>query len=182
MKFRRCFPHFADRVRFSTLFWKTLVVDNVVRPALQPSAKAHKKERRRKVSPGRNAYQAIVPFLLEPARGHLGGTPLLSFIHPLTNLEERSNFPAVGEQVGRPAGVRSNPHLCVRLIDVHLERSVARGLEASNHALVTGLPPGIFLAAGKREYQVVVAGEEAHELFSAGLLSTVGEEQLLPLC
>lgn len=66
-----------------------------------------------------------------------------------THLEERPNVPAVGEQVGRPAGVRSNPHLRVRLIDVHFERSVAGGLEVGHHALFTGLTPRIFLAAEK---------------------------------
>lgn len=88
-----------------------------------------------------------------------------------THLEERSHVPAVGEQVGRPAGVRPNPHLCVRLVDVHLERCIVRGLEGGHHALFTGLTPCIFLVAEKKVSSIFLAANACMDVSWGGLLA-----------
>lgn len=43
--------------------------------------------------------------------------------------------------------MRSDPHLCVRLVGVYFVGFVTGSLQARHHALVARLSPGIFLAS-----------------------------------
>lgn len=72
------------------------------------------------------------------------------------HLEKRPDVSAVGQQVGGTAGVRSDPHLCVRLVGVYFVGFVAGSLQARHHTLVARLSPRIFLIRYKRDGTEVI--------------------------